>query len=68
MDIHTITIVVAGLSGVASIFAGLMFAWLRDDIRNLATAQASLQEKFDRHSSDFQRIYGQLEGKGIVSK
>lgn len=65
-DSHTLTIVFSGLAGIASVGASLLFSWLRSDIRNLAEKIETDAKARSVKESEWTRIIGVLEGKGII--
>jgi len=66
-DHDVVTWIVGGLATALSGCACLIFSWLRNDIRNLASALTSLRCEFHDFKERQEEIHGVLKGKGILT-
>lgn len=66
IEVNTATTVFVGLSGLATFFSGIMFAWLRLDVKKVASQMEALSLKFSEVEKKVTETCGILKGKGIL--
>lgn len=55
-----------GLSGIATFFSGIMFAWLRSDVKKVSDKMEILTGEFTLLERKVSSVCGYLKGKGIL--